>query len=63
MTTKPVTTYNIYYVLNGGTNSSANPSTYDDDKGVASFADPTARVTISPDGTTTPTLQELPSPA
>lgn len=36
----PVQTYNIKYELNGGTNSSSNPSTYDDDKALT-LADPT----------------------
>jgi uncharacterized repeat protein (TIGR02543 family) len=36
----PVQTYNIKYELNGGTNASSNPSTYDDDKDLT-LADPT----------------------
>ena len=38
--TPPVKTYNINYNLNGGTNASSNPSTYDDDKG-ATLSNPT----------------------
>ena len=37
----PVQTYNISYELNGGTNASGNPSTYADNVGVSSFAEPT----------------------
>ena len=36
----PVQTYNINYELNGGTNASSNPATYDDDKAVT-LANPT----------------------
>jgi len=39
--TKPVRTYNINYELNGGTNAVSNPTTYADNAGVASFANPT----------------------
>ena len=39
--TKPVITYNISYVLNGGTNAAGNPSTYNKGTGVASLAAPT----------------------
>ena len=39
--TKPVYTYNISYVLNGGTNAAGNPSTYIKGTGVASLAAPT----------------------
>lgn len=38
--TPPVSNYNINYVLNGGTNASSNPATYDDDKAVT-LANPT----------------------
>lgn len=36
-----VTNYYITYVLNGGTNAAGNPTTYADNVGVASFANPT----------------------
>jgi len=36
-----VTYYDITYVLNGGTNAAGNPTTYADNVGVASFANPT----------------------
>ena len=36
-----VTYYDITYVLNGGTNVAGNPTTYADNVGVASFANPT----------------------
>ena len=36
-----VTNYSITYVLNGGTNAAGNPTTYADNVGVASFANPT----------------------
>ena len=36
-----VTNYSITYVLNGGTNAAGNPTTYADNVGVSSFANPT----------------------
>lgn len=36
-------TYSITYVLNGGTNAAANPTTYTSNAGVASFANPTRK--------------------